>query len=250
MPHDNHVTLITVTYNSAEQISEFWKAPPSTNIEWIVVDNASQDDSAAVAKSLGAKVLRLETNVGFGAACNIGLRNASHPIIGFINPDVTVIYEDLPLLARTVTASGALVAPQLLNSNGTPQPNGRGCPSLPNKIANRLAPARASERGFRLIAAPNETIEATWITGAAIFGERKKLLELGGFDETFFVYYEDIDLCLRARSHGTSSLVVGESRWVHGWARAASGFNVSGWRLEFSSAFKFYRKYPRLAFAK
>ena len=248
MERASEVTLVTVTYNSATDLEQFWERPPHPGVEWIVVDNASSDDSASIARRLGAQVIQLDTNVGFGGACNIGLHAASSSVIGFVNPDVRVIYEDLEKLVQATYGRRYLVAPQLLNSDGTLQPNGRGVPSLPNKIVNRLNPDRAAERGFRMYAAPGTAVEVEWLTGAVILANRDVLLELGGFDETFFVYYEDVDLCLRAATLGVRSLVVGDATWTHGWARAAKGFNLRGWKLELLSAAKFYRKYPHLMF--
>jgi N-acetylglucosaminyl-diphospho-decaprenol L-rhamnosyltransferase len=248
MERATEVTLVTVTYNSAIDLEQFWERPPHQGVEWIVVDNASTDDSSNIARGLGAKVIQLDTNVGFGGACNVGMRAASGPVIGFVNPDVRVIYEDLETLVRATGGGRYLVAPQLLNNDGTLQPNGRGVPSLPNKIINRLNADRAAKRGFRVYATPGTTVEVEWLTGAVILADRQVLLELSGFDETFFVYYEDVDLCLRAAALGVGSLVVGDATWTHGWARAAKGFNFRGWKLELASAAKFYRKYPHLMF--
>ncbi|OAH49328.1 hypothetical protein AYL44_10685 [Microbacterium oleivorans] len=81
--------------------------------------------------------------------------------------------------------------------------------------------------------------------GAAIATRRDTFAQLGGFDEKFFVYYEDIDLCVRGGHAGVPSIVDGDSQWTHGWARESTGLNWRGWKLEVASAFRFYRKHPR-----
>jgi GT2 family glycosyltransferase len=238
-------TIVTVTYNSARDLQRFAARPPE-DIEWIVIDNASSDDSALVAQELGATVVKLERNIGFGAANNVGFKHARGKFIGVVNPDVTVNYADIPHLIEMLSAEDAIVAPQLLNLDGTEQPNGRGYPTIPNKILNRIAPARAEARGFQVIAYPEEVREPVTVIGAAFFTTMSVLDSLGGFDERFFVYYEDIDLCLRAKALGIPRYVVGRVRWTHGWARAASGLNLRGWALELNGLLRFYSRYPRL----
>jgi N-acetylglucosaminyl-diphospho-decaprenol L-rhamnosyltransferase len=240
-------SLITVTYNSARALQRYGRAIADNQIEWIVVDNASSDGSAEIARSLGAHVIALDKNIGFGAANNVALKMAQGQIVGVVNPDVAIDVADLGIFREILETTNALVAPQLLNDDGTEQPNGRGLPTLVNKVINRLSPDRARRRGFQLFAAPGERVRVTWLTGAAIFARRSTWKDLGGFDEDFFVYYEDVDLCLRAGEKNLPSLIVGDVRWVHGWAREASGVNFKGWRLEGRSAWTFYSKHPGLA---
>jgi GT2 family glycosyltransferase len=70
---------------------------------------------------------------------------------------------------------------------------------------------------------------------------------LGGpWDDWFFVYYEDADICLRARRLGIPTLVAGAVRWRHGWERATSTVNARAWKREIPSMMKFYLRYPLL----
>jgi len=73
-------TVVTVTYNSAEVLSACWKGFDQA-YDWVVVDNNSTDDSAAVAEELGARVVRLPANVGFSAANNIGVSHSTNPYL-------------------------------------------------------------------------------------------------------------------------------------------------------------------------
>ena len=238
-------SIVTVSYNSARTLERYWSPPPSW-VEWIVVDNASTDHSQEVAASLGARVISLTKNVGFGRATNVGVQSSTAAVVGAVNPDVRVEYDDLELLVERVSAVDGIIAPQLLNPDGSPQPNGRGWPSLANKILNRLAPDLARGRQFQRFANPGERIEVVSAIGAAIFMKRSIATALGPFDPRFFVYYEDIDLCLRARSHGLPTFVDGDFRWTHEWARSASGANFRGWSLELDGLVRFYSRYPAL----
>lgn len=238
----SHTSLITVAYNSSETLKRFWRETDlGSTVEWIVVDNASTDDSAAVAESLGAKVLRLSKNVGFSAANNLGLESAIGDFIGFVNPDVRVDAGDLGLLRTLASEAGALVAPQLVNPDGSLQPNGRGYPLLSAKIRNRLV---GDDSNYLLLADGDKPRPVCWAMGAALLGRRSEFHRISGWDSEFFLYYEDSDIGVRAWKEGIPVLVTPDVRWVHGWARETSTFNWAAWRREISSMARFYTRYP------
>lgn len=236
---------MTVTYNSAAKLRNYWsKVVLPSSVEWIVVDNASTDDSAAVAHSLGARVIRLAQNLGFGAANNRGFRESRSPYVAFLNPDVTPKPRDLPTLAKFLDGHpNSLVAPQLVHDSGTPQPNGRGAPILWHKVMHRIRPSLL-DGSYRLVASRGEVATADWLTGAVVAGKRAHLDRLGPWDEHFFVYYEDTDLGVRNAKTGGQSYVMGDCTWVHGWARETARFAPTAWRLELQSMLRFYRRYP------
>lgn len=239
-------SLVTVTYNSEKDITERWSSPLPGSVEWIVVDNDSTDMSAAAAARQGAtKVLELEENLGFGAANNRGLAIARGKYVAFVNPDVRVDFDSLMRLAEELDAAGGLVAPQLLNEDGTSQPSGRGFPTIWNKIGHRL-PSRDGHRRYVVTSGPDETRYICWAMGAAIAGTRETFNELGGWDERFFVYYEDSDLGMRAWAHGHEVRLVGSVSWVHGWARETISPTLTPWLRELSSMTTFYRRHPEL----
>lgn len=239
-------SIVTVSYNSAGDLKKHWSTfnRPS-NVEWIVVDNNSSDDSVATARELGADVVPLPSNLGFGAANNEGLFRSKGSSVWFVNPDVEVVAEDLDVLSRVAHDEGALVAPQLVNDDGSLQPNGRRAPFLLYKVLNRVAEARVSRR-YHVYASGGAVERCDWLIGAVVGGQREVLSALGPWDPTFFVYYEDSDLGLRAARAGVPSMVVGECRWTHAWARETTALSLPAWKLEFGSMFKFYRRYPRL----
>lgn len=236
------VSLITVTYNSGGTLRACWsqlRLPP--DCEWIVVDNASGDDSAEVAASLGARVVRSSENLGFSAANNLGFAMANGDFVGFVNPDVEVDVADLAQLALVASSRGALVAPQLHNPDGSEQPNGRGYPFLWSKIRNRL---RGDDPRYLLRSPDGKPRAICWGMGAAIFGMREAFERIQGWDPHFFLYYEDKDICLRAWDADVPVLLVPGGRWVHGWARETSSLNWRAWRRELASMGKFYWRYP------
>lgn len=243
-------SLITVTYNSRLALERFWGMRNLTEADfsWIVVDNASTDGSPEFAQELGANVIRLRENRGFGAANNIGYQSAEGDYIGFVNPDVMLEPQSLPRL-RELAGSATLVAPQLFGTDAVLQPNGRGRAYLRWQIGNRVFPSRY--RGKYLITArPNETVDVAWLTGAAVLASREtwNLLSTGDgpWDEAFFVYYEDSDLGERAKRAGVKCVLDGGSQWKHGWARESASVHIKPWLLHLRSMSTFFRRYPEL----
>lgn len=238
-------SIITVTFNSERQLEHYWRnVGKAEDIEWIVVDNNSTDRSADLAEELGARVIRLRMNRGFGGANNVGFGRSRSPYVAFVNPDVTPDFADLPKLAEFLDNNpDDLVAPQLLNPDGTRQPNGRGLPLLAFKVLNRLNVVDNSR--YFLYASSSEETEVAWLMGAVVAGKRERLTMLGPWDTRFFVYYEDSDLGTRNRKLSGRSVVLGDATWVHGWARETRTLNLAAWRRELPSMVKFYSRYPK-----
>ncbi|CAN5330186.1 N/A [soil metagenome] len=234
-------TLVTVTFNNEPELAHFW-SEFDKSFEWIVVDNNSSDDSVDIARELGARVITLDKNVGFSAANNIGVQAASGDTFIFCNPDVSVTSEGIAELSRIVEATGAVVGPQLLHPDGTLQENGRGAPYPHRKVQHmRASHGKASERYLR-VAERGQLIDVVWLMGAAIAISRETFQRIGGWDEGFFIYYEDADICIRAWNDGTPVRLHGDVRWTHGWARETAGsFSWAAWKHEVRSASRFYR---------
>src|SRR5690606_37783710 len=125
--------------------------------------------------------------------------------------------------------------------DGTPQPNGRGYPFLADKVLNRLRPDNADN--YLKYAGPDEHLEVVWAIGAVVAARREVFERLGPWDETFFVYYEDSDLGLRAARRSVPTVICGNIKWVHGWARETTTLSFGAWKREVSSLIKFYSRY-------
>jgi N-acetylglucosaminyl-diphospho-decaprenol L-rhamnosyltransferase len=238
-------TVVTVTYNSAKTLATCWN-DPDKKYDWIVVDNNSSDDSVEVAEKLGARVIALPQNVGFSKANNIGVKEASSPYLLFANPDLVVESDGLPVLGDHLDQYGGLVAPQLLSADGTPQPNGRGFPYMTAKLGNRaIWPFSRLHSSYRIYAGPGEARWVSWFIGAAVAARRSDFLSIGGWNERFFLYYEDAEVCLRAWRHDLPVAVLGDVRWVHHWGRATNSLRWSNAHtMEVRAAKIFYSMFP------
>jgi GT2 family glycosyltransferase len=238
-------SVVTVTYNSAQTLTRCW-SNMDKGYDWIVVDNCSTDDSVEVARRLGARVIALPQNVGFSKANNIGVGESTSPYVLFANPDLVLEEGGFGRLAAHLERHGGLVAPQLLSSDGTPQPNGRGFPYLTAKLGNRtIWPFSWLHSSYRIFAEPGEARWVSWFIGAAVAARRTDFLSIGGWNEKFFLYYEDAEVCLRAWRHGLAVAVLGDVRWVHHWGRATNSLRWSNAHtLEVRAARTFYGMFP------
>jgi hypothetical protein len=219
-----------VTHNSAAVLGELLASVerylPGTSV--IVVDSGSSDDTLGVARRSGsARAIALERNVGFGTASNVGVREASAPVVALLNPDVELLDTSLQELVEELSVDGApdrLLAPLALNSDGSRQDTVHPEPGswtdvltavvspalLPRKTATPLAPW--------LSGAPRRV---GWAVGCALVARRETLRRLGPFDERLFMYGEDLDLCLRARREGVETWFWPAGRVIHHRAHAS-----------------------------
>lgn len=222
------VAFVTVTYNSARELerlaASIKRHMPGARL--VVVDNDSSDDSCSVAEAAGASVIAFETNRGFGAAANAGVAGLNEAVAVLVNPDVELIDDSLAKLAAEAEP-GRLYAPLLLNSDGSRQDSAHPRPASPATAAHSLVPGPAQPRPLRRAAEPwraRGPRRVGWATAACLVARTETLRELGPFDESIFLYAEDLDLGLRTetwfrpearvihtRAHSTSAAFGGEN---------------------------------------
>jgi GT2 family glycosyltransferase len=178
--------------------------------ELVVVDNLSRDDPQRAAREYRGQVrfMPLERNVGFGAACNIGVEKASGSCVVMLNPDTELVDASLDELAAFAMGRQALAGPRLLNPDGSVQPSASGTPVGPWPWVGAIIPGRLQPPPVSRRAEPwraRRTVRVAWLTGACVAAPRKALLALGPFDPAIQLYAEDMDLGLRAARVGIPS---------------------------------------------
>jgi N-acetylglucosaminyl-diphospho-decaprenol L-rhamnosyltransferase len=201
--------IVTVIHDSAPELrvlldSVARLAEPRPRL--IVVDSGSRDDGPALAASRGAEVLALEGNRGFGAGSNAGIERVTDTVTAFVNPDIELLDDGLSRLAADAAAGGALLAPRLLNADGSVQDSAH---PLPGKL-EALLPALLPRRVLPVRYEPWRSDAARvvgWAVAACIVGRTDELRVLGPFDPDAFLFYEDLELCLRARRAGIATIL-------------------------------------------
>lgn len=178
--------------------------------EVVVVDNGSTDGSveALEATGLPVQVVRAPGNVGYAAGANLGIATTGSPVVAVLNPDTEVRRgTGAALLARLEESDVAAVGPRILNTDGTVYPSGRAMPSTLDAVGHGLLflvwPRNPFTRRYRYLDADYDSVrEVDWLSGAAIWLRRSALDAVGGWDEGYFMYVEDVDLCWRLRQAG------------------------------------------------
>lgn len=186
------VGVVFVTFNSAAVIGGALQSIDE-DVDCIVVDNCSSDDSAARATAHGARIISLDKNVGFGTACNIGAKGLSTPFVLFLNPDARLGRGALRRLVEAALehSEWAAINPRITTSRGKHWYRRKSC----------LLTSDANERLRR---PPSGCQNIEMISGAALLIRRQPFIELGGFDEKIFLYCEDDDLAIRLKGAGWS----------------------------------------------
>jgi GT2 family glycosyltransferase len=177
-------------------------------IEVVVVDNASTDGSADAvrARHPRARVIANPENVGFAGACNQGWRASQAPVVLFLNPDAEPLQGAIEALVRVLDGRPdvGIVGPRTLYSDGAVQiSTGPDLSPLAEFRQRRLVRAVRRREAWALEHAERihgREHEPDWLSGSCILVRRSLLETLGGFDEGFFLYEEDADLCRRARA--------------------------------------------------
>jgi N-acetylglucosaminyl-diphospho-decaprenol L-rhamnosyltransferase len=205
------VDVVVVSFNSREHLRACVEPLAALeDINVIVVDNASTDGSLKAIDDLNVTSVQLDTNGGFAHGCNAGWRQGGAPFVLFLNPDSVIAPDAVRGLAGVLRENDAIgaVAPRILEADGSlafsqrryPRPSITFSQGL---FLHRFFPGAAwaddivrDERAYAESGSPE------WVSGACILVRRRALEELGGLDERFFMYCEDVDLCHRLHDAG------------------------------------------------
>lgn len=258
-------SIIIVSFNTRELLrtclTRVFTATAGLPIEVIVVDNASRDASAdMVAQEFPAvRLIRSAVNLGFAAANNRAFEIASGENILLLNPDALLEADALARACAHLEANPRLGmgGGTLLDGAGRPQPSARQFPSLLNELlvlsglAHRFPRSRFFGRADRTWDDSRTATEVDWVPGAFALIRREALRQVGFFDERFFLYYEEVDLCRRLREADWEiwywpDVVVhhlgGESsKTVEHLEFSSAGSQLTLWRMR--SELLYYRKH-------
>jgi N-acetylglucosaminyl-diphospho-decaprenol L-rhamnosyltransferase len=247
------VAVVVVSHNSSRHLAKLGEqlaAGTTVPARKVVVDNASRDGSPKVAAAAGFEVIETGRNDGFGAGCNAGLRAVENEFVLFCNPDIEPAPEAIEQLLSTLRkVPDAAIAGGDFDEERPGRRfariSGHIVGFLPGTINRRPALARL-ERRFEIDrSAPYATVD--YAVGAFILCRTAPVREIGGFDESFFLYFEEVDLALRLSRRGWKSLLVPSARVAHEHGASSEGVDaptMTSFRMH--SAYLYYRKhFPR-----
>lgn len=220
-------SIIIVNFNTKNLLknclSSIFNNYKSSDFEIIVVDNNSQDSSVTMLKNEFAdnkiKLITNNRNIGFGAANNQGATMARGEYLFFLNSD-TIIKENILIPLRHFLDSYeniGIIAPKLLLEDGSEQQHAYGgFPTLFSVIADKFKKKKIKN---------SQPFEADWISGAALIIKRDIFNKINGFDEKFFMYFEDIDLCKRVKDLGYKVMVFPKIAVIHLGGKSLNKFS-------------------------
>lgn len=225
------VAVVVVTYNSAAVLPGLLSSLDDglRGLSWhlTVADNASVDDSVAVARRMvpGCRIVQTGRNAGYAAAFNAAVRSAEpYDVVLLLNPDVRLSAGSVATLVARLGGEGAqrvgIAVPRILDEDGGVALSLRREPTVSRALGEALLGQRAGR-----IAGLGETVvdrdayfrdgTADWATGAVMLISRACLESCGPWEERFFLYSEETEFALRARDHGFLTALVADAEVVH-----------------------------------
>lgn len=230
------LSVIIVNYNTSDflvRCLESIASQPDVFPEIIVVDNASQDDSVEMVRNSFPWVTLIanENNLGFAKANNQALEICKGQYVYFLNPDTEVRQGSFVAMVEFMDShpSMGLAGTRIVNPDG----------SLQSSVETRYPGERHAKQDLRGLKG-----DIAWVLGASMIGRRSIVQALGGFDEDFFLYGEDQDLCLRLRKAGWTIGYIANAVVVH-WEGQSERNNLPAdvWKKKIRAEIAFYRKH-------
>ena len=252
------LTAIIVNYNAGDELKGALQsvAAECAGLDWdaVVVDNASADDGAAGVIGVVPRVTVIQNaaNVGFSRAVNQAMAASSAPLLLLMNPDCQLRPGSLSALRAALDAepSCAIAGPRILNPDGTVQGSARGDPDMLTGIFGRtsglqaLLPSVPAARRNVVVEAALATgtpsVVVDWVSGACMLIRSASLRAVGGFDEHYFLYWEDADVCRRLREHGYHIRYVPSATAIHAVGRSSRTARAASVRAFHASAYRYY----------
>lgn len=200
------VSIVLLSYNkrdlTAECLNTVFKHVSDKEAEVIVVDNASSDDSVEYIRKHFPKVKLIENtrNAGFAGGCNLGAKSAKGDYILFLNNDAKLSNNPLPKMLEVFNSHDqtGIVGGLLVNHNGSLQRSYGSFYTVPNVAYLLFAGESGELKRFQ----GKEITETDWVSGGFMLVKRDVFEKVKGFNESYFMYIEDMDLCYRIKKAG------------------------------------------------
>jgi GT2 family glycosyltransferase len=248
------IAVCIINYNTGDLLRECLHSVLAQNAdEIVVVDNASADCSVEMMKGEFPSIplIALQKNIGYGAASNRGIEKCCSEQIVLLNADTRMKPGSLQALRNYLddNPQAAIIGPRILNPDGTLQTS---CFHFPTPLHIFLYISGLYRSIPRLPILKQHTLQkmtsesarpVPWILGAALAFRRETFERLGGFDETFFMYFEEVDLCYRLFSQGKQIHFVPGAEIIHVGGGSTTQKRAWSYIQFFASLAQFYRKH-------
>lgn len=252
------IGIVIVNFNAGEHLARCLASLDAGlgNHDWagVVIDNASTDGSAESACGAGrVELVHSSENVGFARAVNRAASHVAGEYLLLVNPDCRLTAGCVdPLVDELATYPRCgVVAPNVVNESGVPDGNARGDPSVLTGIFGRssalrrlLPPGTLSTRHVVLpssLPPGSASTEVDWVAGSCALVRREAFEAVGGFDERYFLYWEDADLCRRLRAAGWTTRYRTDSLVTHVGGQSARRASGLATREFHRSAYLYYK---------
>jgi N-acetylglucosaminyl-diphospho-decaprenol L-rhamnosyltransferase len=240
------LAIVVVTYNSSHVITAMLDSIPAAlgglSADVVVVDNGSTDDTLEVlAGRSDCRVVR-STNRGYSAGINLGISQSEStgPVL-ILNPDLTMGPDSVrPLMDVLRRPDTGISVPKVLGPDGQLQPSLRREPTLLRALGLTATKLPIFSEYVNQPATYLEPQVTDWALGAAMLISRDCMTELGEWDESFFLYSEETDYCLRARDHGILTRYTPASVVTH--IGAQSGYSPKTHTMQIVNRVRLYHR--------
>lgn len=222
-------------------------------VEIIVVDSGSTDSTSTLSsKYPEVRWLHQQTNIGFSRGCNIGLRVARGTKIFLLNPDTRVELGSLSILVNYLDECPniAAVGPKTLFPDGQIQKTRRRFPTILTslfvikKTSNHQSiPKWIDDYYYYSNYSPNSVHDVDWVQGSALMIRSEVVEQVGLLDETFWMYYEEVDWCKRVKDFGWRIAYVGTSTIIHFGGESTKQLGDAGYQLWKQSKLRYFSKH-------
>jgi GT2 family glycosyltransferase len=258
MTADPMYAAVLVNYNAGAELERALRSISDELAghpwEGVVVDNASTDGSAAAVEGCAAHVRLIgnSTNAGFARGVNQGLAATKAPYVLIMNPDCRLMAGAIGTLRAALDAHAqcAVAGPRILNPDGSVQGSARGDPDMLTGLFGRtgmlrrvvpfLPIARRNVVAEEAIRSGQESAVVDWLSGACMLARRDALAAVNGFDERFFLYWEDADLCRRLRARRYHVRYVPGATAIHRVGQSSRTARAFAIRAFHESAYVYY----------
>lgn len=254
----SRLSVVIVNYNAGEHLTRCLESLGEHlhSYAWdaVVIDNQSSDGSDRLVERFAPRVslLRQSVNTGFGRAINVGVAATAGDPMLFLNPDSRIQRGAIEGMWAELEAHSdcAIAGPGVLNDDGSRQGSARGDPDMLTGLFGRstwltrwfggAVFARKNVLTELEPSAGETSIEVDWVSGACMLVRRDAFSRVGGFDERYFLYWEDADLCKRLRSAGYRTRYCPDAHVVHTVGRSSRTVRTLAIRAFHRSAYLYY----------